>query len=264
MNLKVHLPEFAEDTIIHFIRDFAGERGVVIGLSGGLDSSVVLKLCTMAIGHERVLAVHMPDNVTPDSETEDAYTIAKQMGVEYREINIDKVTDVLRGYINTDDFSVLGNIKARARMLILYGIANSESRLVAGTSNKSELLTGYFTKYGDGASDFAPIGDLYKTQVRELAKRIGIPEKIIGKKPSANLVPGQYDEDELGMDYEMIDMILYGIEMNLTRESIVKSMNVDMLAVERIFKLYEKSRHKRVLLYIPKIGLRTVNTDWRE
>ena len=135
---------------------------------------------------------------------------------------------------------------------------------MAGTSNKSELLTGYFTKYGDGASDFAPIGDLYKTQVRELARDLSIPEEIITKKPSANLLPGQYDEDEMGVDYQTLDAILYAMELNTPHGEIPRILGVDERIVNRVMDLYRRSRHKRVLLYIPKIGIRTINTDWRE
>ena len=160
--------------------------------------------------------------------------------------------------------NAIANLKARIRMCILYAIANEEGRLVAGTSNKSEILVGYFTKYGDGASDFAPIGDLYKSQVRMLAQKIGIPEKIIEKKPSANLLPGQYDEEEIGVPYDILDRILYGFELNLSTERIAQILDVDESLVSRIYSLYLATRHKRVLLYIPKIGVRTVNTDWRE
>ncbi len=261
---EVTLPPHARETIIHFIRDFTTGRRVVVGLSGGLDSSVVLALCTEAIGAERVLAVHMPDSVTPKGETEDAQKIASLFGVEMRIIRIDDVVKEIEKTVGIRSEGAIANVKARARMMVLYAIANEESRLVAGTSNKSELLTGYFTKYGDGASDFAPIGDLYKTQVRILARKIGIPEDIINKRPSANLLPGQYDEEELGVSYESLDRVLHAIELNIPRESIADFAGVEKKIADRVLELYERSRHKRVLLYIPKIGIRTVNTDWRE
>ncbi len=264
MNLEPQLPDFTREVINRFIKDFTRGNKVVVGVSGGLDSAVVLKLCVDALGPEKVLAVHMPDKVTPERETEDARELARLWGAQYREIKIDKILDSYLQELKVKDERTIGNVKARIRMTLLYAIANEESRFVAGTSNKSEMLTGYFTKYGDGASDFAPIGDLYKTQVRALAGEIGVPEKIINKKPSANLLPEQYDEKELGINYDILDKILYGIELGLEKEKIIDTMKVEKRIVEHVLSLYENSRHKRVLLYIPKIGVKTVNTDWRE
>nr|AAZ32455.1 NH(3)-dependent NAD+ synthetase [uncultured euryarchaeote Alv-FOS1] len=264
MNLSPELPDYALDTITHFISDFVGDGKVVVGLSGGLDSAVVLKLCAMSLGPERVLAVHMPDSVTPEEESEDARNVAKEAEVEFREIRIDDAVETIADMAALESSGAVANLKARVRMSVLFGIANQESRLVAGTSNKSELLTGYFTKYGDGASDFAPIGDLYKTQVRALAEKIGIPERILKKAPSANLLPGQTDEAELGVDYDTLDEVLHGIELNLTPAEIMEIGEFDEALVSKIYALYLKSRHKRVLLYVPKLGVRTVNTDWRE
>ncbi len=264
MNLNLTLPDYAYETIIKFIRDFTLGKGVVVGLSGGLDSSVVLALCVHAIGPEKVIAVHMPDSITPSIESEHAKIIAEKYGVDMRIINIEPAVRELKKISGVSSLNAVANLKARTRMTILYSIANENSLLVAGTSNKSELLTGYFTKYGDGASDFAPIGDLYKTQVRLLAREIGIPEEIIRKKPSANLLPDQYDEDELGVKYEILDRILYGIELNIDIRKIQNILGVNERVIRRVYALYESSKHKRVLLYIPKLGIRTVNTDWRE
>ncbi len=263
MTLKVELPEFTLETLIHFIRDFTRGKGVVLGLSGGLDSAVVLALCAKALGPEKVLALHMPDAITPESEQRDAEEVAQLFDVALRVINIENIVNTIVSTTKLQSLLAIANIKARARMLILYAIANEEGRLVAGTSNKSELLTGYFTKYGDGASDFAPIGDLYKTQVRQLARLLDIPEHIIQKNPSANLVPGQEDEKELGIDYVTLDKVLYGIELGLEKDVLIQKIG-DEKAVNRVFELYARSRHKRVMLYIPKIGVRTINTDWRE
>ncbi len=262
--LEITLENYVQEAIIHFIRDFAGDKNVVVGMSGGLDSSVVAKLCVMALGKERVLGLHMPDSITPKEDTQDAREIADALGIKFRVVKIDEIVEEIKNKTGVKKGITIGNIKARIRMTILYGFANENNMLVAGTSNKSEILIGYFTKYGDGASDFAPVGDLYKTQVRILAKRIGIPDKIINKKPSANLVRGQYDENDIGVDYETLDRVLYGMEMRLEREKIAQMLDIGMDTVNRIYGMYENSRHKRVLLYIPKIGIRTVNTDWRE
>ncbi len=262
--LEPALPPYALDTLLNFIRHFVEEKKVVVGLSGGLDSSTVVKLCVMALGKEKVLGVHMPDKVTPKKDSEDAEKLAEELGIEYRVIEIDEIVEKMDLLLHLKRDISKANLKARIRMSILYAIANEESRLVAGTSNKSELLVGYFTKYGDGASDFAPIGDLYKTQVRELAKEIGVPENIIKKAPTAGLLPGQTDEKELGINYDTLDRILFGIELGFPVEKTSEKTGVDVGLVRRVYEMHERSRHKRVLLYIPKIGVKTVNTDWRE
>ena len=262
--LEIKIPAHAHETILKFIKDFVKEKSVVVGVSGGLDSSVVLKLCVEALGSDRVLAVHMPDKITPSGDTEDVKFLTRGLNVELRIIPIDDIVENLEKKLKIKEEKVIANLKARVRMLILYSIANKEGRLVGGTSNKSEILVGYFTKYGDGASDFAPIGDLYKTQVRILAKEIGVPIRIIEKKPSANLLPGQYDEDEMGINYDLLDKILYGMELGMNEEEISLYANADLNVVKKVFEMHRNSRHKRVILYIPKIGARTVNTDWRE
>jgi len=262
--LDITLPEYTEETIIKFIRDFVGDKNVVIGMSGGLDSSTVAKLCVMALGKDRILGVHMPDGVTPKEDSKDAEILANELGIEYRIIPIDGFVEKLKNGIGLKKDMSIANLKARIRMLILYSLANEENRLVAGTSNKSELLVGYFTKYGDGASDFAPIGDLYKTQVRLLAERVQLPERIIKKVPRAGLLPGQRDEDEIGIEYELLDKILYGMELGYSPDRVAEILNVSIKKVKKVYDMHEKSRHKRVLLYIPKIGMKTINTDWRE
>ena len=262
--LEIELPSYAQETIIRFIKEFVQDRRVVIGLSGGLDSSVVAKLCVMALGKDRVKGIHMPEDATPSEDSRDAETLAKTLEIEYEVIPIGEFVHAIAGKLGLKGDMSIANLKARVRMAILYAIANEERRLVAGTSNKSELLVGYFTKYGDGASDFAPIGDLYKTQVRILAKKIGIPEGIINKVPRAGLLPGQSDEVEMGVKYEILDKILYGIELGLPREKIVKELEISDTLVDKVYEMHNRSRHKRVMLYIPKIGARTVNTDWRE
>ncbi|MEM4589503.1 MAG: NAD(+) synthase, partial [Thermoplasmata archaeon] len=133
-----------------------------------------------------------------------------------------------------------------------------------GASNKSELLTGYFTKYGDGASDIMPIGDLYKTQVRLLAKKVGLPDKIINKIPTAGLWKGQTDEDELGIDYATLDKILFGIELLMDDETISKETSINIERIRKVREMVENTKHKRILIYIPKLGVRTVGLDFRE
>ena len=158
----------------------------------------------------------------------------------------------------------LGNVKARVRMIVLYDTARRENRLVMGTGNKSELLCGYFTVFGDGGADFLPIGDLYKTQVREMATFVGIPERIVRKIPTAGLWAGQTDEDELGVTYEVLDRVLLGMELRMSPEDIAERAGVPIETVEHVERMHRATIHKRKPPLIPKVGIRTIGLDWRE
>jgi NAD+ synthase len=149
-------------------------------------------------------------------------------------------------------------------MIVLYHYANAERRLVVGTSNKSEVLVGYFTKFGDGGADLEPIGDLYKTEVRALARRLGLPDKIIQKAPTAGLWKGQTDEGELGITYDRLDAILSGIELGLGEKEIARRADSNISEVARVAKMVRLSSHKRKFQPAPKIGFRTPGLDWRE
>lgn len=265
-------PKFKPETvnIIHtFIKqkmDESKASGVIIGLSGGLDSAVVTKLCADALGPEKVLTLILPDQSTPEIDMKDAIGLANALGVEYRVIDISDMIEGLSQLLFPLDLNnkAIGNIKARCRMILLYTHANLENKLVMGASNKSELLCGYFTKFGDGGADFSPIGDLYKTQVLELAKAIKIPENIVNKIPSAGLWDGQTDEDELRIKYKDLDGILLGIELKLDTKDIAEKTGVDKKEVSRILNMVENNVHKRKMPLIPKIGIRTLGLDWRE
>jgi NAD+ synthase len=199
----------------------------------------------------------------------DAKAFSKTLGIDYKIIDISPIIKTIQNACTPPgayepDRITIGNVKARARMVVLYYYANLMNRLVAGTGNKSELLTGYFTKYGDGGSDILPIGDLYKTQVKVLAERIGIPQEIIAKTPSAGLWVGQSDEAELGISYELLDKILHGLELSIAPEDISAKLNIDVSEVIRVRNMVTRGVHKRKFSRIPKLGIKTVGLDLRE
>lgn len=220
-------------------------KGVVIGLSGGLDSSVVLKLAVNALGPSRVLGLVMPSYTTPKVDTDHAIRLARSLRIRYEIINvtpmIEKITEAL-----PKDNRARGNLMARIRTNILYYYAGVNSYLVAGTSDKSELCIGYFTKFGDGAADIMPIAGLYKTQVRALAGFLGLPEAIVRKKSSPRLWDNHLAEKEIGMGYEAIDQILYLlVEKKLKPKDAAKKLGMPLNDVNRVKDMMEKSLHKR-------------------
>ena len=207
--------EKAKETIVDFIRtktQEAGVNGAVVGLSGGIDSALTAYLTVEALGAENVLGIHIPElNITPAEDVLDATEVADQLNIEFKTIDISEIlSSFMYSIPQSDDASPLtnGNLKARIRMSILYYYANLTGRMVMGTGNKTEIMLGYYTKYGDGGVDIEPIGDLYKTEVMELSHMVGVPEGIITKPPSAGLWVGQTDEEELGISYVVVDKLL--------------------------------------------------------
>lgn len=264
-------PKFNEEWIEQiklFIKshmDEAKASGAVVGLSGGLDSSVVAKLCVLSLGSKKVTALFMPDKNSCADDKKDVFEIAKTLGIKVIKLDITQILNAIKSSSDVaDKKEVLGNLKARVRMVLLYAYANRNNLLVIGTSNKSELLTGYFTKYGDGGADIEPIGDLYKTQVRELAKHLKISKRIISKTPTAGLWKGQTDEKDLGITYELLDKILYGIELGLNEGEIAEICETKPSKVRYVENMIHRSIHKRKFPRIPKIGVRTVGVDLRE
>ncbi|MFP4170247.1 MAG: NAD+ synthase [Methanomassiliicoccales archaeon] len=266
--MRPRLNDDAEPAIKEFIRSKVEEtssEGVVVGLSGGIDSALVSKLCCDALGPERVLNIFMPSKSTPDPDRRDVEEFCDRFGMELRTFDISEVVSCFCSQLpSAERLDLKGNVMARARMVVLFHHANLMSRLVMGTGNKSELLIGYFTKFGDGASDFGPIGDLYKTEVWELASRVGVPERIVNKVPCAGLWEGQTDEGEMGVFYEDLDSILMGIEGGLSVDDIVSRTGMDRGIVEKVWRMHLTSAHKRKAPLIPKLGLRTIGLDWRE
>lgn len=264
-------PKFREDCVpliesfISHQVEASGRAGVVLGMSGGVDSALVAKLCADALGPERVLALSLPEGAGGKDET-DARAYAKELGIDFRAIDIAPFVERFESVLKPkrSDRVARGNLRARTRMVVGYFVANSEDRLVVGTGNKSEILTGYFTKFGDGGADFLPIGDLYKTQVRAMARHLGVPKKIVDKVPTAGLWPGQTDEGELGLSYGELDRILLGLELQMEPEAIAEKANVSLERVRHVEALVAASVHKRKMPLIPKVGVRTVGLDWRE
>jgi NAD+ synthase len=196
---------------------------------------------------------------------DDARQLADGLGVEHLTVQLDPVMEVFRQQLGGEvEPNAFANTKARARMSILYYHGQIRGYLVMGTGNKSEMFMGYFTKHGDGGVDYQPIGDLYKTQVRGLAKDIGVPSRFVEKPPSANLLPGQTDEDDMGISYDDLDKVLLGIELGMTDEDIAERTGIESTEVARIRSTVLRTRHKRRIPLAPKLGIRTVGWDWRE
>jgi NAD+ synthase len=227
--------------------------GVVIGLSGGVDSSLTAILCMKALGIKQVLGVLMPTSFTPQQDMDDARELASWLGIQTERVNIqvpcDQLFRELRIAMNAPNQRMpMANIYARIRMVILYYYANRYNRLVAGTSDRSEALIGFFTKYGDGGADFLPIIHLYKTQVRKLADYLSIPESIAFKPSSPQLYPGHKATDEIPLGYEKLDPVLVGLfDWKLSADEVSQRTDVPLAIVKDVMRRYNISEHKRSL-----------------
>jgi|Deesub1362B_J571_1020462.scaffolds.fasta_scaffold00005_169 NAD+ synthase len=261
---------YAVRRIKTFIKDKveeAGMKGVVIGLSGGLDSSVTAVLAVRALGKERVFGLLMPEeSTTPLQDIEDALELCGKLGIKHQTVNITRIYKEIKKSIPfymEKDRVASGNILARIRMMIWYYHANINRLLVCGTSDRSELLLGYFTKYGDGGVDILPLGDIYKTQVRILAKKIGLPENIYLKPSSPRFWPGHLAEQELGMSYEIVDTILHlYFDLRMDIERVIKKTNIERETVSKVINRVLRNEHKRMMPPIPKIQGFSLQTEW--
>ena len=221
-------------------------NGVIFGLSGGVDSVVTAYLCANSI-KDNTTALILPDSkISPKEETEDAIRVVDELGLNYRLLDINLIHGSYAKNLEPDD-KALGNLSARIRKNIIYYYANAKNLTVLGTSDKTEHLIGYFTKFGDGAADLLPISSLYKNQVRGLAKYLDVPDSIIKKKSSPNLWKNHFAEIELDASYEQIDCVLYCIfDEKISIDDTVKRTEIDKNTVEKIYNLYKKSKHKRI------------------
>jgi len=217
----------------------------VLGLSGGVDSAVCAFLLSKALKPRNIIAILMPvKGVSSKKNTVDAKKLAQKLGINYFVVPLDRFIAPFSHLSWKSSKRAGQNLFARQRAVILYHFANSKNTLVCGTGNKSEILLGYYTKHGDGAADFFPLGGVYKTNVLKLAKNIDLPIEFIEKPPSAELWVGQTDEKEIGVTYEEIDDILMAIEKNKSKSQIIK-LGHSKKSVDRIFLLIEQNKHKR-------------------
>lgn len=226
--------------IIRWIKEQAKRtraKGIILGLSGGVDSAVVATLATSAVGRQNILALALPIH-SQSRDLKDARLVANKLGIRTKTVNLSKIYDNLTRILPKAANLAYANLKPRLRMLTLYYFANKLNYLVCGTGNKSELMIGYFTKFGDGGVDILPLGDLYKSQVRKLAKELKIPAPIISKPPTAGLWPGQTDEGEMGITYHELDDILLRLENKKKQALPGKKIN-------KVKVMLKRSEHKR-------------------
>ncbi len=264
----------ATAVLTDFIRDAVettGTAGVVLGLSGGVDSALAAALAARALGPRRVHAFILPYRTSSPESAADARDVAGQLGIGCREIDISPMADPYfaleipdggpAAASPADTARRRGNKLARERMSILFDQAKKLDCLVLGTSNKTEILLGYSTVFGDNASSLNPLGDLYKQQVWRLAAHLELPPRVVGKKPTADLWPGQTDEEEMGVTYAVADEVLYLLFDLGLRPAEVVDRGYERPAVERIVRLEAANRYKRRLMLIARLSGSAINLD---
>ncbi|WP_049979784.1 NAD+ synthase [Halolamina rubra] len=255
--------ETAREEIVSFIRDTvdaAGAEGAVLGLSGGIDSTLTAYLAVEALGEEGLHGLTMPARVSDDELMSDAEAVAQSLSIPYDVIEIEPIAEQFDEAFpeGVDDRTAAGNVRVRTRAVMNYYVANVENRIVLGTGNRSEAMTGYFTKYGDQAVDCNPIGDLYKQQVRQLAAHVGVPHELVMQTPTAEMWEGQTDEAEMGLNYDHLDAVLaLHVDGPLSTAATVRYVDgVTEEHVERVEELVEGSAHKRSMPPAPGLSVR--------
>jgi NAD+ synthase len=259
-----------EKRICRFIKEYvenAGAKGIVLGLSGGIDSGTIAALSSLAIGGSKVLGLMLPEAENfNQKDIDDAKVVAEKFELQTQICDMSDILGCLYNAIpvfDPKDRVCKGNLKARSRMIYLYYYANKFNKLVCGSSDKSETMMGYFTKWGDAAADLTPIMDLYKSQVRKLAIHLGIPQELALKPSTPALWPAQLAETELGIKYETLDLILYGLEKFMTIEDIANQLNIQKSSIAAVKNRWLANEHKRRMPLAPKVGYRTVGNDFR-
>jgi len=230
-------------------------KGYVVGLSGGIDSAVSAKLAVEAVGKEKVLALLMPYRTSSKSSIADAVSLAEKLGIEHRRVDISPMIDAYFPEINEANRLRAGNKMARERMAILFDVAQELDLLVLGTGNRTEICLGYTTWYGDSACSINPVGELYKTEVRQVAKTLGVPDHIANKVPSADLWTGQTDEGEIGVTYEQIDRLLRRlVDDGVTSMSTLEGEGFSATDISRVVSLLNRNSFKRRMPDVAPLG----------
>jgi NAD+ synthase len=267
--LNIDLPE-VEKRIERFIQDYVAKTntaGMVLGMSGGVDSCVAAALSAKALGGNKVIGLMLPEKEAGKLEDiEHAKLVAKKFKIQTEIIDITPTLTSFYKSIPVFDAAnrlCKGNIKARTRMIYIYYYANKLNMLVCGSSDKSETMMGYFTKWGDVAGDIYPAMDLYKCQVRKLALHVGIPKEIVEKPSTPALWPKQSAEDELSIKYEQLDLVLYGLERFMQPEEIADQLHISKNTIDKIKSKWLLAEHKRRPLLTAKLEYRTIGTDFR-
>jgi NAD+ synthase len=250
--------ESRRDRITEFIGSVvadAGADGATLGLSGGIDSTLTAHLAVEALGTDGLHGLVLPSAANDPDTMSDAERVAEELGIESDVIEIEPIAQaVFDAYpAAADDRTAAGNVYVRSRAVLNYFVANHEDRVVLGTGNRTEALTGYYTKYGDQAVDCNPIGNLYKIQVRQLAAHVGVPREYVMRTPTAGMWEGQTDEGELGIDYDTVDAILaVHVDGPLSRAATVRELGVTREQVDAVVDLHEASAHKRAMPPAPE------------